>query len=79
MNTKFDSDIEVNANTKTSRGDCTDPVRSSSTGRYLSVRLGRLGAWMAARLKAHEDRVLSLRVYSQHRLDGRVSDERQDA
>ena len=79
MNTKSDPDTNLNARYETSRRDCTDPVRSPSAVRYLSARLGRLGAWMAAHMKAHEDRVSSLRVYSQHRLDGRVTGERKDA
>ena len=79
MNTKFDPDTNANAKYKTSRDNCTDSVRSPSAARYLSARLGRLGAWMAARLKAHEDRVASLRVYNQHRLDGRVSGGCKDA
>ena len=79
MNTQFDPDTNANAKHESSRGDCTDPVRSPSAVRYLSARLGRLGAWVAARMKAHEDRVSSLRVYSQYRLDGQVSGRRKDA
>ena len=75
MKTQFNPDNNANAKHKNSRGDCTDPVQSPS----LSARLGRLGAWMAAHMKAHEDRVSSLRVYSQYRLDGRISDRRKDA
>ena len=69
MNTKHDPVIDNDANNESGRGNRTDTVRSPWTARYLSARLGRLGAWMAACMKAHEDRVLSLRVYSQHRLD----------
>ncbi len=76
MNTKSETDIDVNANTETRREDCTDPVQSPAQSRPLSARLGRLGAWMAARIKAHEDRIISLRIYRQDRLDGRVTDER---
>ncbi len=75
MNTQFDPDTNANAKYETGRGVCTDPVRPPS----MSARLVRLGAWMAARMKAHEDRVASLRVYREHRLDGRVSGGRTDA
>lgn len=79
MNSKFNPDIDVNTNNETGCIDCPDPAQPPSTARYPSSRLGRLGAWMAARMKAHEDRVSSLRVYSQHRLDGRVTNGRKDA
>ncbi len=75
MNTQLDPDTNANAKYETSRGGCTDPVRPPS----LSARLGRLGAWMAARIKAHEDRIISLRIYRQDRLDGGVNDGRKDA
>ena len=79
MNTKSETDIDVNASTETRREDCTDPVQSPSQVRPLSARLARLGVWVAARMKAHEDRMISLRVYRQDRLDGGVSGERKDA
>jgi hypothetical protein len=75
MNAQFDPDTNANAKCDTGREDCTDPVQPPS----LSARLGRLGAWMAARIKAHEDRIISLRIYRQDRLDGGVSDGRKDA
>ena len=79
MNTRFDSDIDVNANGEGCREDCTDQVQSLSSARYFSRGLWRLVEWLAARMKAHEDRVLSLRVYSQRRLDGLVHDARKDS
>lgn len=79
MNSKSETDIDVNANTETRREDCTDTVQSPAQARPLSARLARLGAWMEARIKAHEDRMISLRVYRQDRLDGGVSDGRKDA
>ena len=79
MNTKFDSDINVNADNETSRGDCTNPVRSKPSTRYLSAPVKRLGTWLVAQIQAHEDRILALRVYSQHRLDGLAIDDRKDA
>lgn len=79
MNTRLDSHTDVKPKHETSSGDYIDPVQSPPTERYPSTRLGRLASWMAARVKAHEDRVSSLRVYSQHRLDGRVTGERKVA
>lgn len=73
MNTKSHPDSDVDANNENRHGDCTDPEQSPSTARYLSKRIGRLGAWLAARMKAHEDRVSSLRVYHQRRVDGPVT------
>ena len=79
MKTRFDPDIDVNANAESGPEDCTDQVQSLSPAKYFSGRLWRLREWAAARIKAHEDRVLSLRVYSQRRLDGLVNDARKDS
>jgi len=73
MNSKMDTEIDVNTSNESYRAECTDPVQPPSTARYLSTCLKRLGNWMTARIKAHEDRVSSLRVYSQHRLDGALT------
>ena len=78
MNTKSNSDIDASANNETSRGDCTNPVRSKPSTRYLGASVRRLGNWLAARIQAHEDRIIELRVYRQDRLDGGVTDRRRD-
>lgn len=78
MNTKIDRVIDADTDKQTGREDRTHSVQSSSTAGCLPLRLGRLGAWIAARIRDHEYRVISLRVYSQQRLDGRVDGRRKD-
>lgn len=79
MSTRFDQDMNVSAKRETRHDGCTNPVQSQQTPRYLSTGLRGLGRWITARIKAHEDRMISLRVCRQDRLDGGVSDGRKDA
>ena len=79
MDSKFDSDIVVDANNAKHRGDCTNPVLSKPSTRQLAAAARRLGAWITAGIKAHEDRVFALRVYSQRRQDRRIISIRKDA
>lgn len=68
METSFDTSIEPRAKAHGEARNRRQPAQPAS--HWRDSRLGRLAGWMLACLQAHEDRVLSLRVYSQRRVDG---------
>ena len=69
MSTKPAPEIDRNTNDESSPGGCMNRAQSRSATYHLRMSLRRLGTWLVRCFKAHEDRILSLRVYSQHRLD----------
>ena len=70
---KKDNELNVKIDANDASADDTRIVPSAITNsRYISENLGKLKLWMRARLNSHDQRVSSLRVYRQNRLDGRV-------
>ena len=70
---KKDNELNVKIDANDASADDTRIVPSAITNsRYISENMGKLKLWMRARLNSHDQRVSSLRVYRQNRLDGRV-------